>query len=320
MLRNRANTDGRHRTCTHMPYSDIYIAAKRDLTQARCGKAVPIAHARVPFEMFHEFADYRQEGDDLVLYVAHSNGWDLGYCLSDQDRMWTTGGPIPTGAHGMHAMPIDVSPIGRYVIDGYTGEVKDEKLFLDRRHWGAGIYGRDMTRGSIERNRYLWQAYWGYEPTMVPQRLVEMYRDHPYRVVPVEDLPQKAVPSSLACIDLDTMREQSSWAFPEGTFGQAAIHVPDPSGGNGWALCFVQYTDHTELHVFDALDLGKGPVAIASAPGFKQSFQVHSGWMPKLHSQNSGYSRSFAADLGNDWRELAPEVRAVVEPVLERFG
>jgi hypothetical protein len=274
----------------------------------------------VPQESFHEFADYRQEGDDLVLYVAHSNGWDLGYNLSSTDTMWTSGAPVPQGAYGMHAMPMDVSPIGRYVINGYTGEVKDEKLFLDRRHWGPGIYGRDMRREGIEHNRYCWQAYWGYEPTMVPTKLVELYRDHPYRVVPVEELPKKSVPSSLVCIDLDTMSEQSSWSFPEGTFGQAACFVPDKQGGNGWTLCFVQYTDHTELQVFDALNLGKGPVAIATAPGFKQSYQVHSGWMPMIRSQNTGYSRSFAADLGDDWRALGPQVRSVVEPVLAKFG
>jgi len=314
------NADGWHRTLPQRPYTDIFIAAKRDLTQARRGKAVPIAHARVPQEMFHEFADYRQEGEDLVLYIAHSNGWDLGYGLTKADTMWTTGGPIPEGALGMHAMPMDVSPIGRYVINGYTGEVKDTKLFLDRRHWGPGIYGRDMRRGGVERNRYSWQAYWGYEPTMVPTRLVELYRQHPFRVVPVDELPQQAVPSSLVCIDLDTMTEQSSWAFPEGTFGQAPCHVPDPNGGPGWAICFVQHTDRTELQVFDALDLGKGPVATARAPGFKQSYQVHSGWMPTIRSQDTGYTRSYANDIGDGWRAMGPSVRQIVEPVLARYG
>lgn len=315
------NPDGRNRTLVQRPYTDIFIAAKRDLTQARRGKAVPIAHARVPQEMFHDFADYRQEGDDLVLYIAHSNGWDLGYGLSESDTMWTTGGPIPTGALGMHAMPMDVSPIGRYVINGYTGEVKDQKLFTDLRHWGPGIYGRDMSRAGVEHNRYSWQAYWGYEPTMVPTRMVELYRNHPFRVVPVEDLPKNAVPSSLVCIDLETMREQSSWSFPEGTFGQAACHVQDFAGGGpGWTLCFVQHTDRTELQIFDALDLGKGPVATARAPGFKQSYQVHSGWMPTIRSQQTGYHRSYADDLGDNWRGMAPAVKDVVEPVLARFA
>ena len=269
--------------------------------------------------MFHEFADYRQEGDDLVLYIAHSNGWDLGYGLGESDTMWTTGGPIPRGAFGMHAMTMDISPIGRYVINGYTGEVKHRKLFQDRRHWGPGIYGRDMRRAGLEHGRYMWQSYWGYEPTMVPTRLVEMYRNHPYRVVPVEELPRDAVPSSLVCIDLEAMREQSSWSFPEGTFGQAACHVPDPAEGPGWTLCFVQHTDRTELQVFDALDLGRGPLATARAPGFKQSYQVHSGWMETIRSQETGYRRSYADDIGDGWRSLEPAVRGVVESVIARY-
>jgi carotenoid cleavage dioxygenase-like enzyme len=155
---------------------------------------------------------------------------------------------------------------------------------------------------------------------MVPTRLVEMYRNHPYRVVPVDELPRQAVPSSLVCIDLDTMREQSSWSFPEGSFGQAPCHVPDANGGAGWTVCFVQFTDRTELQVFDALALGRGPVASARAAGFKQSYQVHSGWLPSIRSQNTGYERSYAADIGDGWRALGPQVRNIVEPVLARYG
>ena len=114
--------------------------------------------------------------------------------------------------------------------------------------------------------------------------------------------------------------EQSAWAFPEGTFGQAACHVPDPSGGAGWTLCFVQHTDRTELQVFDALDLTRGPVATARALGFKQSYQVHSGWMPTIRSQQTGYQRPYSADIGTDWRTLGPAVRQVVEPVIDQYG
>ncbi|HSW03786.1 hypothetical protein, partial [Aquabacterium sp.] len=91
--------------------------------------------------------------------------------------------------------------------------------------------------------------------------------------------------------------------------------------GKGWMLVFVQFTDHTELQVFDALALGKGPVAIATAPGLKQSFQVHSGWMPRLVSPPITDRRSsLGADLGSAWRDLPATVRAAVEPVVQRWS
>jgi carotenoid cleavage dioxygenase-like enzyme len=137
----------------------------------------------------------------------------------------------------------------------------------------------------------------------------------------VAELPAQARPSTVACIDLETMQEQSSWAFPDGAFAQSPVFVPDRGDGNGWMLVFVQFTDHTELQVFDALDLGKGPLATATAPGLKQSFQVHSGWMPRLAPQPIDHRRSsLGADLGSAWRDLPAPLRAAVEPVVQRWS
>lgn len=313
---------GRGRTKPHPPYSDIYIVAKKELTRERRGKAVPCSHARLPYESFHEFADYRQDGDDITLYIAHSNGWDLNIALGSEHRTWHGKQPIAPGLHGFLPLPVDASPVGRYVIDGRTGEVKDTQLFVDPdRHWATLLYGRDMRRPALEHSRYLWQAYWGYNPEMLVPQAVELHRHHPYRIVPIEELSADPRPSTVACIDLETMQEQSSWAFPAGAFAQSPVFVPDQAGGDGWMLTFVQFPDRTELQVFDALALGKGPVAIATAPGLKQSFQVHSGWMPRLAPPPSdGPRSSLADDLGPAWRDLPAALRKAVEPVVQRWS
>jgi hypothetical protein len=128
------------------------------------------------------------------------------------------------------------------------------------------------------------------------------------------------VPSRLVCIDLERMDEQSAWTFSAGSYGQSPVFVPDAGGGDGWVIMFVQYADRTELQVFDALALGRGPVATATAPGLKQSFQVHSGFMPDARSQETGYRRSFSADLGQGWKRLPAAAHPIVEDVLRMFG
>ncbi|ABW16336.1 conserved hypothetical protein [Parafrankia sp. EAN1pec] len=312
---------GRGRTKPHLPFTDIYLVGKRDLTVARRGRSVPVAHARVPRESFHHFADYRQDGDDVTMYLAHSNGWDLNYVLTDADSVWGTGSGLAKGLHGFVSAPVDASPVGRYVIDGRTGEVRDSHVFLDpERHWATLLYGRDMRRPGLERGRYLWQSYWGCDTEMLATRIVEMYRDHPYRVVPVDQLPSREIPSSLVCIDLETMTEQSAWSFPAGTTSESPVFVPDPAGGPGWAVIFVHYSDRTELQVFDALALGAGPVAVATAEGLKLSVQFHSAYLPSIRLRDTGYERSFAADLGDGWRDFSPSARGVISKVLERYG
>jgi carotenoid cleavage dioxygenase-like enzyme len=312
---------GRGRTTTHPPYTDIYLVAKRDLTAQTVGRAVPHTHARVPFESFHQFADYAQDGDDVTMYFAHSNGWDINYAVTAADTVWGTGKAPPVGLHGFLSTPVDASPVGRYVIDGRTGEIKDRKLFIDpARHWATLLYTRDMRKPALDRARYFWQAYWGCEPDMLITQIVQMYADHPYRVVPVEELPRQEIPSTLVCIVAETMTEHSAWAAPLGSFVQSPAYVPDPQGGDGWVVAFLQHRDRTEIVVFDALDLAKGPVAVAGAPGLKQSFQVHSGYIDSLPAGDAAYRRSVKVDLADGLKRLPDTARAALAPVLDAFA
>lgn len=85
-----------------------------------------------------------------------------------------------------------------YVIDGRTGEVKDQRLFLEpERHWGALFYARNPARREVEHGCHLWQTYWGLEPSVLATSHVQMYRDHPYRVVSVERLSEMRIPSTI---------------------------------------------------------------------------------------------------------------------------
>jgi carotenoid cleavage dioxygenase-like enzyme len=312
---------GRGRTTTHPPYTDIYIVAKRDLTPENVGRAVPHAHARVPYESFHQFADYAQDGDDITMYFAHSNGWDINYAITEADTVWGTGRTPPDGLHGFLSTPVDASPVGRYVIDGRTGEVKDSKLFIDpARHWATLLYTRDMRKPALERGKYLWEAYWGCDPDMLITRIVDMYADHPFRVVPVDQLPTQEIASTLVCIALDGMTEQSSWAAPLGSFVQSPAYVPDEAGGDGWVVAFLQHRDRTEIVVFEALNLAKGPVAVATGPGLKQSFQVHSGYLASLPKSDAPYRRSVKADFTGAWDQLSDAARKAMEPVLTEFA
>jgi len=61
-------------------------------------------------------------------------------------------------------------------------------------------------------------------------------------------------------------------------------------------------------------------VAVASAPNLKQSFQVHSGFMPAIRSQDTGYRRPLAADIGDGWRSLPEAAHGVIESVLAEFA
>jgi hypothetical protein len=138
--------------------------------------------------------------------------------------------------------------------------------------------------------------------------------------VPVEELPRQEIPSTLVCLVAETMTEHSAWAAPLGSFVQSPAYVPDAQGGDGWVVAFLQHRDRTEIVVFDALDLAKGPIAVAGAPGLKQSFQVHSGYLDSLPAGDAAYRRSVKADLAGGWDRLPDAARAALAPLVDAFA
>ena len=50
--------------------------------------------------------------------------------------------------------------------------------------------------------------------------------------------------------------------------------------GDGYVVVLVHRDGDKEVQVFDAHDLGRGPLARATAPGFNPNLLLHSCWMP----------------------------------------
>jgi carotenoid cleavage dioxygenase-like enzyme len=310
---------GQRRQAHHAPYTQVHIVRKEHLTKARRGGSVPCVSTRIPVESFHQFTDFRQEGEDLTFFAVHANGWDLTLPLYPEDKVWRTGQALSPRQLGFVAMPSDASPVGRYVIDGRTGALKDAKTFVaPERHWGTLWYTRDASK--LERGEYLWQTYQGFDPELLVERQVRMYADHPHRVVRVEDLPRSDLPSSIACLRAEDLTERSSWTFPRGSYAASPCHVTDPTGGPGWVVVPLQWPERTELHVFEALNLGKGPIAVAAAPGVRLSYQLHSGWTPTLGPRGSSYFRPYANDLSPEWKDMPVKVRQAVHSVVQRYS
>ncbi len=56
---------------------------------------------------------------------------------------------------------------------------------------------------------------------------------------------------------------------------------PDAPEGDGWILAVVwrSVEDRSDLVILDALDVGKGPIAVAAVPR-RVPFGFHGGWAP----------------------------------------
>lgn len=70
--------------------------------------------------------------------------------------------------------------------------------------------------------------------------------------------------------------------------------------------------------MFDALALDRGP--IATAPGLKQGYPIHSAFAPSIRSRDTGYKRTLVNDIDDGWRSLPEATHEVIEKALRKFA
>jgi hypothetical protein len=166
----------------------------------------------------------------------------------------------------------------------------------------------------------------GFRPEAITQAMLALYGDRVDRtLLPSEETAPLLVTSSVPDLDVT-----SSWELGLDDLPTSPIFVPrdpgadptksryagsDPGGHDGWVVLPVVNDAGFRVEVFDAADVGAGPVATAAAPGMTLSFVLHSAWMPSVKPADRSIERTGFADelerIGELPDDLADAVREV---------
>jgi carotenoid cleavage dioxygenase len=89
--------------------------------------------------------------------------------------------------------------------------------------------------------------------------------------------------NAIAHIDLQTGRRQV-WEAPAGDYVSEPVFTPRDAAapeGDGWltAVVYRGAEDRSDLLVFEAQDVAKGPIAVAALPR-RVPFGFHGNWVP----------------------------------------
>lgn len=125
----------------------------------------------------------------------------------------------------------------------------------------------------------------------------------------------------------------SEWVLAQDDLPTSPIFVPrdpgadprksrysgaDPGGHDGWVVVPIVNDDGFRVEVFDASDVGAGPVATAAKPGMTLPFVLHSAWMPQVVSADGdGRRRNRFADELDRVGELPDDLAAVAHQVAD---
>ncbi|XXY55027.1 carotenoid oxygenase family protein [Sorangium sp. So ce269] len=308
---------GLPRLAPHMPVSNLIVIRKSDLTEASRNTGVPFRKVTIPLEAFHMVVDYEDDGEHLDLWLAHANGLDMLLGNTAEDVHWKTGQRFrfsQLGAIG-HA---DYTPLGRYRVHVEEGRVLESRRIVEpERFWGAGIWSWDARRKSF-RDSSLYVSWFGFHPSIVSKRLMDLYGDRPHRILPPNTLPDRAFAPALTEIDWKKGEIVQSYVYPSHemvTLGNEFI--PRRGSEGGWlGVYLVTPRRNAEYWLFDAERLSAGPVARLGCRSLRPMQTVHHRFTHEAPPRKARYHVSVEDDLGTDWRHLPAPYRAVVEEAI----
>ncbi|MGV0108069.1 carotenoid oxygenase family protein [Nostoc sp. DSM 114160] len=289
-------------TRSQQPNSPIYIVRRADLKADVT--TVVVRPAVIPLETVHFLTDYENPDGQITLHAAHLCATDIAewvrkYDISKFDApksapLWL-GGMLSNGQ-------MDVGRLGRYQINGETGQIQDAKVIYDtRRHWGIGFYACQEKLASGLPPQRIDNIYWqslGFWPELLTEFIYNLYEEYPYRAVPLKDLMQREEafhnrPSSLFRVDTIKMEVADFYDAPSGYFISSPQFVPrlnsNGSSTDGYIVCTVFGENNNEIWIFQADRLGAGPICKLSHPQLDFGFTMHTTWLSAIAPRTANY-------------------------------
>lgn len=280
-----ATFKGGERTMRNQLFTRLWIVKKADLRATPPGRPLAVTEVQIPFPTGHLSVDHDNPAGQVVVNLEHIPLADLMISIGADTVDHRNGERIDGEYEGMIATAVQPGAVGRYVIDDTTGEVLDGDVAWDDRFWGAVLATKDESTPEARAHvRELWYAGCGFDPDLVPEDWWRLYHDAPAdaSLVPPDELPSSFRPGALAHFDLESMKVTDVYEFDDGAFPSPPTFVPRTGGepGDGYVVVLVHRDGDKEVQVFDARDVGRGPLARATAPGFNPNLLLHSCWMP----------------------------------------
>ncbi|MCL1466970.1 carotenoid oxygenase family protein [Argonema galeatum] len=317
------------------PESKFYIVNRNHLVNGQYPASndpeipeVVVRKVVIPKEAAHFLVDYDNPNDEITIHVAHICAWDVAEWLRQYDlSAYPPHDPAPSLLAGMETNNMDISCMGRYVIDGKS---QDEEplcanvMFDANCTWGAGLYAYRDRLNSGMPPRQLENIYWtsfGLWPELMTQFGCYLYRNYP-STIPLEKvlgLAQTGQPAGLFRLNTASMQIEDFYNFDYGYMVSSPQFVPrkdsDDSSTNGYIVCTVFFQDIKQIWIFDADNLQKGPRSkLSNKEGKPEAlnfgFTLHTAWLPTISQHKATYKVS----AQEDYQELVDNYQYPEDP------
>ena len=306
----------------------VYLIRKADLEAVPPGTEVSCQVFEMAPENNHYYATY-DDTDGIAILFEHTESADIAMTqkAGDTDAL---GRPCDPALRGLYGFPMAPDRTTFVVFDPVQGRIVHhaEQREPDRL-WTRQLNALDWSTEGRSRPTLHHTVHQGFRPEGITQEMLALYGDRVDRsLLPGGETRPRVV--STAMPDLIITAE---WELGQDDFPTSPIFVPrdagsdpsksryagsDPGGHDGWVVVPIVNDDGFRVEVYDAGNVGAGPIATAAKPGMVVPFVLHSAWMPRaVSTAGDGRRRNRFADEAERIGELPDDLAAVANQVID---
>jgi hypothetical protein len=296
------------------PSGPLYLIRKEDLEATPPGREVPCRAFTLAPEVMHYYGVW-DDRDGVRVVFEHTRDMDMAIPLREGDvDAW--GRPCDPRLRGLYHFPMSPSRMSTVDFDPESGKVHERARLVDaERLWAQQLSALDWSPEGLARPEVRHMTYHGWRPEAVSQRVLQLYRE---RVDPAR-LPREEIPARLVTLSMPELRPLREHAYPLDELPTSPVYVPRatgsrPGGGDGYVVLPVYSERGFRVELFDAADVGRGPVATLAAPRHEMPFLIHAAWLPRAVPAPSLARTRFAEELDGA-AALPDELAAVAREV-----
>ena len=334
-------------TVPQLPYLNIYLIARKDLTAG--GGTIVGRRIKTPIqqEAVHFSADYRNPGGRVTLHLAHNSAACLAEWVRSFDTRPPEGLPVSEDLIGMMTVcGMDLGRIGKVTLDATASDIYSQDYLhlpgnianpaqIGAHTWGVGLNAyRGMIDAAtpVDTIRYNYWSTYGLDPNLLTTFIYNLYFNYADRIIPdaeVLKLSEEGIPFVLSRQNTATMELEDFYQFAPEVHITSVQFIPRTGGApavtnddqkDGYILvCASVNSPNTagdnwqcQIWIFKAWDLASGPLCRLAHPDLSYAFSLHTAWIPELGARNSHYF----IDPRTDYEPLI----AALEPAIRRPG
>ncbi len=306
---------------TPSPDSLVYIVPRTHLKAGQFPAfnqqevEVVVQKVVLPLEAAHFLVDYDNPQGNITLNASHICGMDVSEWIRKYDvSAYNLQNPVPSYLRGMEPSQTDVGRMGRYVINGETGDILESQIISDiGRTWGVDLYTYPEQDPQTEKPlEHLEDIYWcafGLWKDLMTEFIVNQYKHYRNRQISLDkvlSMASKGIPSYLFRLHASSTEAAAivdSHKLPPGCVLLSPQFMPRRNGKkttDGYIICTVWCENNNEFWIFDANNLSKGPLCQLSHPSHDFALTLHTAWLPSIGRCEAPYY----INVREDYKEL----------------